>query len=528
MITAYADPNTDEPQSFNFDVGLRSHPGAGGVINWRPTGSYVDAGATWTHGLEPGKIAFELKWDDPVGDIITPTSVKKTCFHLRMGRGPDGSMGYNGIPWTGRIVDAEWSGTPGREKKVYYAECNKIWLQSMYGWVNNLFPPELQVNITGKHDVRIGSPDRVMKSYVTSVATRLGIPFYSALPMRQPSAWENLRIDDFDSLDDVFEFLSDVFEPIMFSQARFTQLDELFAQDVQRLDWGIKVDLWDGRGTSPTVFNTDTLADLQSIINTTDDDFLNLSKLASIGGGLWSNQMDRAGYVFETYEKRDNRKCQFRTDADSQITSYTSKGTHSRATRAIVGGKSPAILNDIIEIGANLAIQLLLNLIAPGLGLGAVVGDLFDDIFFAYQVFWDSDLEAEIGKDDALPEKFADNTAAYSLDAYATGKNELKAKGGEQSITINAMSGVPGRGNSFGEDDGTSRRYKIGDRVHLWDRGNFVEQYVSSVTVTDKPGERRREMPTLGNNKRLKGPWSRLIGGVQGLSANSRGQANAI
>jgi hypothetical protein len=524
ISAGYADPNTDEPPAFNFDVGLRNNP----VIDWRPAGSYLDAGTTWTHGLEPGKIAFELKWDNPITDIITPSTVRKKCFHLRLGRGPDGEMGYNGIPWTGRIVDVEFSGTPGRERKVYYAECNKIWLQSMYAWVNNLFPPEIQVGLTGKQDVEIGSPDRVMKSYVSKVATRLGIPFYSALPMHQPSAWSNLKVKDFDSLDDIFDFLSDVIEPIMFSQARFTQLDELFRQDVDRLDWGIKVDLWDGRGPSPTVFNTDTLSDLQSIINTLDDDFLNLSKLASISNGTWTNQMNRAGFVFDTYEKRDNRKVQFRTDADSQIRDYSSKGTHSRATRAIVGGKSPAILNDVIEIGANLAISLLLNLIAPGLGLGVVVGDLFDDIFFAYQVFWDADLEDEIGKDDALPEKFADNTAAWSLDSYATGKAELKAKGGEQSIMINAMSGVPGRGNEFGEDNGSARRYKHGDIIHLWDRGNFVEQYVSSVTVTDKPGERKREQPTLGNDKRLKGGWSRLVASAQLSGARLNGVANSV
>ena len=527
MISAgYADPNTDDPQSFNFNVGLRSADQK--VVNWRPVGSYLDAATTWTHGLEPGKVAFELPWDNEVSKIITPESVKETCFHLQMGRGPDGSMGYNGIPWGGRIVDVEWSGTAGRERKVYYAECNKIWLQSMYAWVNNLFPPEIQVGLTGKQDVEIGSPDRVMKSYVSKVATRLGIPFYSALPMRQPSAWSNLKVKDFDSLDDIFDFLSDVIEPIMFSQARFTQLDELFRQDVERLDWGIKVDFWDGRGPSPAVFNTDTLADLQSIINTLDDDFLNLSKLGSIGNGLWSSQMTHAGYIFDTYEKRDNRKVQFRTDADSQIRDYSSKGTHSRATRAIVGGKSPAILNDVIEIGANLAISLLLNLIAPGLGLGVVVGDLFDDIFFAYQVFWDADREARIGKMDALPEKFADNTAAWSLDSYATGQAALKAKGGEQSITINAMSGVPGRGNEFGEDNGSARRYKQGDIVHLWDRGNFVEQYVSSVTVTDKPGERKREQPTLGNDKRLKGGWSRLVASAQLSGARLNGVANSV
>lgn len=524
----YAKPNTEEPQTFNIEVGLRDFQGPGSKINWRPVGTYLNAGFSWTHGLEPGTFAFELKYDHPLTSVITTDAIQDTCFHIRLGRGTDGLIGYNGLPWTGRVIDVEVSGAPGREQFVFSGRCNKIWLQSQYAWVNNLFPPEIQVGLTGKQDVRIGAPDPVMKSYVTSVATRNDVPVYSALPIRQPSAWDDLHIDDFDSLDDVFDFLADVTEPIMFSQARFTQLDELFSQDVERLEWGIRVDLWDGHGTPPAAFNTATLSNLQSIIDYTSDHFLDLTRLASVGGGLWSDTPDRACYVFDTYEKRDNRKVQFRTDADGQIKDYAAKGTHALAYNAIVGGKAPAILNDVIEIGANLAISLLLNLLAPGLGLGVVVGDLFDDIFFAYQVFWDNDLRDRIGKDDALPEKFADNTAAWSLDGYSTGQAALKKWGGEQSITINALSGVPGRGNSFGADNGTPSRYQCGDIVHLWDRGNFIEKHVSKVTVTDAPGERRREIPVLGEDKRLKGGWSRAIAGVQSLGANSRGIANSV
>ena len=524
----YAAPNTNEAQTFNIEVGLRNFQGPGSVINWRPVGSYMNAGFTFTHGLEPGSFAFELKYDHPLTSVITTDTVIDTCFHIRLGRGPDGLIGYNGIPWTGRVTDVEVSGVAGRERFVFLGRCNKIWLQSQYAWVNNLFPPEIQIGLTGKQDVEIGAPDPVMKAYVTKVATRNDVPVYSALPIRQPSAWDDLHIGDFDSLDDVLDFLSDVTEPIMFSQARFTQLDELFKQDVERLDWGIKLDLWDGHGTPPTAFNTATLSDLQSVIDYTSDHFLDLTRLASVGGGLWSDTPDRACYIFDTYEKRDNRKVQFRTDADGQIKDYTAKGTHALAYNAIVGGKSPAILNDVIEIGANLAISLLLNLLAPGLGLGAVVGDLFDDIFFAYQVFWDNDLRDRIGKDDALPEKFADNTAAWSLDGYSTGKAALKEWGGEQSIQINAMSGVPGRGNSFGADDGSSRRYRCGDIVHLWDRGNFVEQFVSKVTVSDAPGARRQEIPVLGNDSRLKGPWSRAVSGMQRAGARLNGNANSV
>jgi hypothetical protein len=420
------------------------------------------------------------------------------------------------------------TGTPGRERFLYTGMDNKFWLQRMYAWVNNIFPPEIQVGLTGKQDVEFGSVDAVFKRYLSKVATRLDKPVYAAMPIRQPGSWSPPELDDIDELEDLIELILDATEDIVGLQARFPSLYDLFKQTVDRLEVGISLNLWDGRGTSPTVFNTDTLADLQSIIDYTGDNFLDLSKLAGVGGGLWSNSMTRAGYVFNTHEKRDNRKVQFRTDAEGQIVDYDLDQAHCDATRAIVGGKSPAILNDIIEIGANLAIQLLLNLIAPGLGLGVVVGDLFDDIFFAYQVFWDNDLEDEIGQDDAFPEIFADNTNAWSLDGYAVGQTTLKERSGQQSLTVNAMSGVPGRGNSFGADNGTARRYDIGDIITLWDRGNTVEQYVSKVTVTDSPNARMREQPTLGNDKRLKGIFDQLVSGVQRGASGLNGIANSV
>lgn len=525
----YARPTLEAPADFDyFDIGRRDRPGTGSVINWRPVGGYIEAGIRWTWGLEPGTFAFELHPKNPLNDQIRQADIDRNIYQFQ--------AGYHGIPFTGRIMRRQQVGAPGREKFLYSGVCNKKWLQRGYGWVNNFFPPEIQIGLTGKQDIRFGPPDLVMKSYVSSVFTRLGKPVWPALPVRWPGSWTQPELDDIDDLDDLLDILFDAVDEIIGLSARFTQLDELFAQPADRLDLGFSVDLYDGHGTSPQVLNARGLSALQSIIDHNGDNFLNLSKLLQpINNGLWENTADRAGYVFQTHERRDNRKTMFRTDSDGQITSYDLTVVAPEAVRAIVGGKSPSVLNDLIEIGANLAIAAIIAVVSTIPGAGGIagltvgVGDLFDDIFFAYQVSADNALEDELGDDDAFSEVFADNTAAYTVDGYAVGKTALHEHGGSKNLEITASSGaVNGRGVSFGAPNGTARRYRVGDVLSFWDRGNVIERHVSGVSVTSKPGEQMRESLTLGSDKHSKGPWTRAIKGIQGLSGTTRGFANSV
>lgn len=520
MIAGRFSPNTDDPVAFPIDIGLRNGSGPGSVVDWRPVGAYKEASTQWTWGLEPGALAFELHPDHPLVSKIT--NVRRTCYHVR--------TTFNGRPWSGRIMDRDIEGPPGRERFTYTCLDNKIWLQSRYNWVNSLFPPEVQVGLTGKQAIMWGPPDPVFKWYIATTSTRLNIPFFVGLPLLWPPSWNNSNqtdLNDIPKFDDLFDIIASASEELVVLMARFTQDDDLFAQTVSRLEMGVSVDFWDGRGTSPEVFNTSSLGNLQSIINTTSDHFLDLGQLATVSPTLFSYEADRACYVFNSHYKRDNRKVQWRTDAPGQIASYHYNEHHADAYYAIVGGKSPSIVNDLIEIGANLAIQLLINLAFPGLGLGVVVGDLFDDIFFAFQVFSDFEVRDEIGQDDALPEKFADNTAAWSADSYAIGKTSLHDHGGKESLTINAVAGIGDQGITFGADNGTARRFDVGDIMHFYDRGNLVEQHAAKVTVTDKPGERVRTQLVLGEDARPQGAWTRAILGLQGFAATTRGIANS-
>lgn len=545
-----------------FDIGLREGIGEGSVINWRPIGSYMEASVTPTWGIKPGTFSFTLDPKHPL--TWTITNVKRTCWHFR--------AGYNGLPaLTGRIMHRGYDGPPGRDPYTYSGVCNKQWLQSMYAWVNNLFPPEIQVGLTGKQDIVFGPIDPTFKNYIAKVATRLNIPVHAALPLRWPEEWSQDNLSSFGSAEDFLGYLlgsalaggaldalglgvigdilgdtgilgdleaqnrPGLFDSIIALQARFTQLGELFGQAAERTEIGVSVNLWDGHGASPEVFNTSSLAALQSIIDYSSDHFLDLSQLLKpINNGLWSYEMDRAGYVFDTHLKRDRRNVQFRTDG-GQILNMKYDETHSDGWRAIVGGKSPSIINEAIEIGANLALAAIVTALSfiPGLsgigGLSLSVGDLFDDIFFAYQVFWDDSIVDEIGHDDALPEGFADNTAAWTLDGYSIAHTWLKEHGGQEEIELTAAGGTSdGRGISFGADNGTARRYRLGDIVTCWDRGNRIERYVSGVTITDKPGERCEERPVLGKDKRAKGPWDRAFQSLGDVAGAFRGFANAV
>ncbi|QHB37247.1 minor tail protein [Gordonia phage Gudmit] len=557
----YATPYTGRVEQFDIEIGVRIGEGAGSKIGWRPVGTYLEAAIDFTWGLEAGGLIFTLKPNHPINALINDSGIQRKAYHVR--------ATYNGIQFTGRLKKRTVEGRAGQEKFQYECVDYKYWLTRVLFWVNPLFPPEIQVGLTGKQDIAFGPSDAVFKYYLSKNFIRLGRPFYCKLPIRWPEAWSQQNIASIFDLSSLFDILiggsanggsvsgssggaignrygvsgllgevsdrvAGLFDEIIAMQCRFSPGDEAFSQTADLLEMGVFVDLWDGHGTSPTVFNTDSLAALHSITDNSSDHFLDLSQLLKpINNGLWSNSMNRAGYVFDTKLKRDRRNVQWRTDG-TQIDSYEMGEEHADATDAIVGGKSPSMVNELIEIGANLAIAAIIALIATIPGLGGVaglaigVGDLFDDIFFAYQRFWDDDLEDDIGEDDAFAEIFADNTAAWSVDAYSVAKKALKEHGGSNQLTINTIAyGPTGKGISFGADDGSARRFRTGDLMTFWDRGNTVEQYASKVTIADKPGERMIQQVTLGDDKRLKGPWDRLLGGLGRASAAINGIANS-
>ncbi|MHD0301825.1 Gp37-like protein [Rhodococcus erythropolis] len=522
FMPGYARPNTTDQVGFDIEFGSPD------ALSWRPLGSYMPGTTFEFHWFLPTFATINIMSDHPAAAYLR--RCKRRVIHIR--------TEVNGIPWTGRVFGAKAVGPPGRMTVQLTCISNMMWLMRGLAWVNNTLPPEIQFNITGKQDIDWGPPDQVFKKYVAKVFTRLRAPVYGALPIRKTSP-ELPDLDDIDTLDDLLNIVHESPDEMIVLSARFPQLDELFKQTVETHEIGMSIDLWTpaDEKPSPHVFNTHTLSMLQSVFDYTSDNFLNFTNPGNVLGltnpSEWG-KMQRAGYVFNTHAKRDRRELQWRTDS-GQIVWIESGEETATLTRVVIGGKAPEILNQVIEWGANFALQLILNAILPGLGLGNIIGDLFDNVFFAFQQFWDPELEDEMGEH-GRGEGFGDNTAAYSLDGWANGLAALKAGGGSEYIKFKVVSGgADNRGLTFGADveviDGVEvsfpRRFKVGDIMTFYDDGVTVEQYVSSVKIVDNLDGHMVHEITLGDALPVKDAWEQVYSRIQKFAGIFRAIANS-
>lgn len=523
FMPGYARPNTTDELGFNIEFGSPNG------MSWRPLGAYMPGTSFEWHWFLPSFATINIMSDHPAADYLSHP--RRKVIHIRTER--------NGIPWTGRILEVDVEGPPERQTITLTCVSNMFWLLCGLAWVNNTMPPGFQLNITGKQDIDWGPPDQVFKKYIAKVFTRLRRPVYGALPIRKTSP-ELPDLDDIDTLDDLLAIAREIPDETCVLSARATQLDELFQQTVQLYEFGMSMDFWspvDGT-PSPHVFNTHTLSMLQSVFDYTSDNFLNFTNPGNVLGltnpSEWG-KMQRAGYVFNTHAKRDRRHVQWRTDAD-QVKWIKRKEKHVTATHVLIGGKAPEIMNQVIEWGANFALQLILNAILPGLGLGNIIGDLFDDVFFAFQQFWDPELEDEMGEH-AFAEAFGDNTAAWSLDSWANGEAALKLHSGSEALILTVVSGgADGRGLTFGADtetiDGVEvsfpRRYRHGDVMTVWHNGVEVEQLVTQVKITDNRDGHMIEEPILGAAETVKDGWERVFTRIQKYAGIFRAVANSV
>lgn len=522
FMPGYARPNTTDELGFDIEFGSPD------ALSWRPLGSYMPGTTFEYHWYLPTFATINIMSDHPAASYLR--HCRRRVIHIR--------TSVNGIPWTGRVLASNVAGPPDRYTITLTCVSNMFWLVCGLAWVNNTLPPEIQFNITGKQDVDWGPPDQVFKKYIAKVFTRLRRPVYGALPIRKTSP-ELPDLDDIDTLDDLLNIVHESPDEMVVLSARFTQLDELFQQTVDMYEMGMSIDLWtpaDGL-PSPHVFNTHTLSMLQSVFDYTSDNFLNFTNPGNVLGltnpSEWG-KMQRAGYVFNTHAKRDRRRMQWRTDGN-QIVWVEGGEEHVTATRVAIGGKAPEILNQVIEWGANFALQLILNAILPGLGLGNIIGDLFDNVFFAFQQFWDPELEDEMGEL-AFAEAFGDNTAAWSLDGWANGRAALKKHSGSEFIKFKVIPGGPdGRGLTFGADteiiDGVEvsfpRRFQVGDVMTFWDKGVEVEQYVSAVKIVDNRDGHMLHEVSLGNAMPVKDEWEQVYSQIQKYAGIFRAIANS-
>lgn len=505
-------PNTKTPPAFQIAVFNQDY------TEFRPLGPYIKARFGW-YWNTPGTGTIQVKADHPMAARLM--ECKRDVVPIR--------TYYNGEPWDGRVMSCEIEGEPGQE--IVTATCvgNLFWLMTILCWVNPLFPPEIQIGLTGKQDIMFGPLDFVFKYFLAKNVIRLNKPIHMALPIRYPIP-ELPQLDTMDSLDDIMGAIADLTEEIVIINARFTQADELFKTALETTDVGMSMRLFipELDGPSPTVFNTDTLGRLQNILDLSGDNFFHFANPGNILGladpATW-NRVNEPGYIFDTHNKRDRRWMQWRTDNGS-IVKYKRGVAHPTAHSVIVGGKAPEFLNQLIEFGVNFAIQFLLNMLIPGANLGSIlVGDLFDDIFFAYQKFDDSVLKSDLGRH-GFGEAFGDNTNAWNLDSFAVGMAALREHGPQESLKLEVQSGVGTGGFTFGADDTSGRRFRVGDIMSFYDRGTIIEDYVSAVEVEDSRGQFCTEYITIGDDRAIKDGWNKVIDRMKGFASLSRAIAN--
>lgn len=481
-------------------------------------GDYLYCKPTWAWNV-PAAMVFKVTGDH----YLVPTFLRcrRKVVPLR--------TYYHGKSWEGRVMDVEYEWDGKQTVVTIYCMNNLFWNMVMLAWVNPQLPAEVQVGLTGKQDIMLGPLDWVYKWYWARNAIRADVPVYVKLPVHYtfnlPTLFQLLNLDDLLSYLDGLDIIA--------LSARFTRLNELFQQSAENKRIGMTMELVikserQARGQAlPLVFNTDSLSTLQSILDYTSTHFLDITQLGNIPS-QWNSTPSKtnAYYVFDTVTQRDRRHMVWQVDG-GQILSYKRKVSHARGSHAIVGGTAPDILNQLIEFGANLAIQAIAGAITAALGLpgvGAIaVGGLFDNIFFAFQHFWDGDLAADLGPH-GFKEDMGNNSGAWSLDAASTGFQTLRKLGGDDTLEMTVQSGVGGY--EFGADtevidgitvDMSHKRFQEGDRMMFYHLGTYVEQWISEVSVEDARDGRVKELVSFGDNKQ-KDIWSSLFGTLGDLA----------
>ncbi|UTN92938.1 minor tail protein [Gordonia phage Finkle] len=504
-------PTEPDTALFNIEIGLDN-----GLTQWRPFGEYQRCKWQWCWGI-PAVAEIQIAKTHPMAPVVMACRRRIVSVVTE----------HNGIPWNGRVMGSRYKGRPGQEVVTAYLVNNLIWQSSALAWPQPLFPrPEFQFP---KHDIGFGSLDGVYKYFSARNYTRLLAPVYAKLPIRYDTpALPDLN--QIQSIDDLLDYMADSTDDLVAAWARMTPLDELHKAHFANSKRAPVINLY-RPGIDPDpgkVFNADSLGHLENIISWEGLEhffyFLNPGNILGLANPNNWLKATQPCYVLDTVERRDRRHMEWRTDGGNiiDIERYV---THPEGYQVVVGGKAPEIANNLVQMAINLLIQGAMSALQIG-GAAPVVGDLFNDIFFAYNMFSDPDLKAELGRH-ALPEKFANSGTAFSLDSLSAGSARLKEIGGQDTVKLTVLAGAGGY--EFGADDGSGKRFQVGDTMTLTDTdfGTSVEQWVSAVEIEHTPGEQKVTTVTLGDDLQLRSGWERVVDKIGMLAGGVNAIANS-
>lgn len=427
-----------------------------------------------------------------------------------------------GVRWSGRVKEFVCEGIPGREIVTATLVDDRAVLHSILGRPNPWSGLELQAP---KEDVREGRIDEVILNFVAANSIRTDLPIYIRRPDKTVPDSQVPRIRRF---------------------SRMTPLDELFASALEEHNWGIDVRLWvhgdpdPGPVVAARELSGSPFSELSKVSN-----FMEVHRHRGTGLGLANpgdaGRISEPGLVVTVRPLRDRRFVRWSTQGGG-IIHYKITGRHPDAHTSVVGGKSPAWVNDMIQIGVDVGISGLLA--AAGITLGSALGPLgallggivgfvggrivdgLSDTMLAYSERTDVEMKASMGPF-AFPEVFTSSGAGmFSLDAVEAQATGLaKARGG-RAIEIQVADSKPHR---YGDDlhlpDGRVHRgYESGDLCTFEDRGSEFVDHISSVQVVEDP-KGLRIVPTIGHQRIAEDPQVRQIRELKSLLTTGRAQA---
>lgn len=422
----------------------------------------------------------------------------------------------NGVQWSGFVDEYVCEGAPGEE----ILTCTLLdWYTMMHqilGRPSPFAPLEAQMP---PQDTKAAPLVTTVLHFILRNAIRLGLPLYVRAP---------------DGVDR---------SPWVTRWSRMTPLDEVIEPALEEHGYQLRVSMI-GAGADlpfPVMSARGWMAATDPVLNAIDNFFQFFIKTPpGVTDPGEITRIGTAGLLVECVPKRERQFVRWSTEGGG-IKHLKTTGKRPTASTVVVGGKSPAWVTDMIDLGIDVAIGGLLSAIGTAVGtalgpiggiIGGAIGDLagnfFDNVFLAYSEYTDVDLRAQLGPF-GPPEAFVSSGAGiFSLDAIDAGISGLQEHKGGRSIEITLEDGVPHRwGLDEKLDDGRIRRgYQVGDINVFSDRGTEIEDYISSVEATDDQNG-LTVTATVGDSRIVDDPQVKQIRDIKKMITNLRASALA-
>lgn len=182
---------------------------------------------------------------------------------------------------------------------------------------------------------------------------------------------------------------------------------------------------------------------------------------------------------------------------------------HPQGWQVIIGGKSPAWINSLINATTAWIIDAIMIVIGLTGIPGTLLDGLFNDFLLAFQLIENFERRNDMGPY-GRPEKFvATGAAPYNIDALFSFIQAMWDSRGYRSAQASFRNGYP---YSVGRD------IFVGSMMSIAEGGTLYTDYVENVVITDNRNERAKVIVQIGDGKAEEAPvvrLQRLVTGIQ-------------